>query len=98
MKDETWMQKLEFFLGNFKKCLFTFLTKNEASDHLDKAGAIVPRLIHDAGHKVFKNEYDAALEQFNRSIGPASEFIFLFSEQQLMVAQKLVSYYLDVKF
>ena len=42
MKDETWMQKLTFFLGNFKK--FQFLSPGEASLYLDMAGAKVPRL------------------------------------------------------
>ena len=98
MKDETWMQKLEFFLSNFKKCPLNLLAPDEACVYLDKAGAKVARLLHDAGHKIFKNEYDSALREFNRSTELGGEFIFLFSEQQLAIAQKLVSYYLDVKF
>jgi hypothetical protein len=62
------------------------------------AGAKVPRLLHDTGHKIFKIQYVKRLEEFNRSLEFDQEFVYLFSEQQQMVAQKLVSYYLDVKF
>ena len=92
------MARTGFFLGNFKKCPFTFLTPDEASVYLDKAGAKVARLLHDTGHKIFKHDYDTALTDFNRSTRLSLEFLFLFSEQQMRVTQKLVSYYLDVKF
>ena len=95
MKDETWMPKFEFFLNNFKKCPFNLLTPAEASVYLDKAGANIARLIHDAGQNMFKDEYNAALAEFNRSTQLSATFMFLFSKEQLVIAHKLVSYYLN---
>ena len=92
-----WMPRMAFLFSNFKKCPVNLLTPDEASAHLEKAGAEVPKLLHDAGYTIFKNEYDAAFREFNISAG-LGEFTFLFTEPQLMMAQKLVSYYLDVKF
>ena len=50
----------------------------EASIYLDMFGAKVPKLLHDASHKIYKKQYEKALEEFNRSSELAQEFIYLF--------------------